>query len=444
MKTLRPIPVGTPAPLTSAIAVLCLATAAAPQSGTCGSCPSVGFCPPTTPMGAGPGEDHRCENHAGAFLVFADLSAADLSRADLSGAVVWNALLPGATMVGADVSGADFLFATMIGVDLTDGVLVQTSLTSALMTSAILVNADLSGADLTGTTLFSADLTGATLPGATAVTAAITNATLIGADFSAGVLMDINLSTSDASSAIFDGADLTDADLTSITAIGASLASATLVGADLIAGTFQGADFSGAQLVDTDLTLADLTGADFSQANVNNAVFAGADLSQAVGLGSTLGFAIYDCSTTFAGTGFDPLAAGWVNLAVCGQCVAPSETPRLGTPPNPQAFLPGITSPPLIGSTWDPVIDHTTFAPSAQVDFAGLSTSAANVPLAFGTLLCGPPIFAVQMIPAGSPFAFAIPVDCTLPGQTLCCAAGSITGAQIELTNALDITIGAQ
>ena len=59
----------------------------------------------------------------------------------------------------------------------------------------------------------------------------------------------------------------------------------------------------------------------------------------------------------------------------CSSSVAASDIVRLGTPPNPFALLPGTTSGPVIGATWDPVIDHTTFLPSSVTDLLAFSAT---------------------------------------------------------------------
>ena len=447
------------------------------QGGTCGSCPSVGFCPPTFPMGAGPGEDHRCENHAGAFLVFADLTSANLSNIDLSGSSPWHALLPGAILTGANLSNTDLLFANVTNADLS--------------------NADLSNASLFGTVFNYSDLTGATFVGATFSAdfsnAILTNVDFSGADFGNSLLFEADLTNADFSGATFGSfPDFCGADLSNAVGLSSTIGVAKYDCATIFTGTgfdpvaagwildpacgtcgscpsvgfcpptlpmgaaagedhtcedHSGALLSGAVLQDAGLVNADLGGADLSNASLANARvsgahFGGTDLSNTTGLTSTTGVATYDCATIFTGTGFDPVAAGWINLD-CGTCVGAQEIPRLGTPPNPNAFLPGVTTPPILGATWDPVVDHTTFMPAAQVDFAGLSLTATNVLFPFGTLLCAPPIFGIQQVTPSTPFTFPIPSDCSLAGMALCCGAGSLeAGPHIQLTNALDITIG--
>ncbi|MEM7201302.1 MAG: hypothetical protein AAF628_13605, partial [Planctomycetota bacterium] len=124
---------------------------------------------------------------------------------------------------------------------------------------------------------------------------------------------------------------------------------------------------------------------------------------------------------------------------------APSaEVARLGTPPNPQAFMPGVTSGPVLGQTWDPVIDHASFAPSATLDFALFSVGPANTPLGpAGTLLCDLNGSVSVLTTPGVPFAVAIPNDPGLHCASLCVQGGSIdAGSNPSLANALDIAIG--
>ncbi len=121
------------------------------------------------------------------------------------------------------------------------------------------------------------------------------------------------------------------------------------------------------------------------------------------------------------------------------------QTVRAGTPSNPLALLPGQTSGPSLGAVWDPVVDHTTFEPSATVDFLLLSLSSINVPAgAKGTLLCDVPFLLVlQNNAPGTPFPLAIPVVSELLGFPFCVqAASSSAPGQFRLTNALDCVFG--
>jgi hypothetical protein len=106
--------------------------------------------------------------------------------------------------------------------------------------------------------------------------------------------------------------------------------------------------------------------------------------------------------------------------------------------------MPGQTSSTVIGATWDPFIDHTSFAPGTIADFIGISGSAVNVPIgASGTLLCGLPVVLTASASPGATFAVPIPYDCALSGVALCVQGAAVdVGGGTLLTNALDITIG--
>lgn len=122
-----------------------------------------------------------------------------------------------------------------------------------------------------------------------------------------------------------------------------------------------------------------------------------------------------------------------------------SEVSRLGTPPNADALLPGVTTGPILGSVWDPVIDHAAFLPGAVLDFVLVSDTPSNIPTPpFGTLLCTlPTVVDVVSSPAGDPFVLPVPENCNLIGLSLCVQGLSVdAGGNALFTNALDITIG--
>ena len=96
---------------------------------------------------------------------------------------------------------------------------------------------------------------------------------------------------------------LNNANLSSANLFGANLTGANLTGAFLNNANLGGADLSFADLGDVDLSFASLFGADFSNATLGNAF----GLPQTFGNASTL----YNANTTFTGTFFDPVAAGW-------------------------------------------------------------------------------------------------------------------------------------
>lgn len=124
---------------------------------------------------------------------------------------------------------------------------------------------------------------------------------------------------------------------------------------------------------------------------------------------------------------------------------AASEVGFNGTPPNPAALLPGQTSGPLLGATWDPRIDHTSFFPGALADLLVVTPAPPlNVPTSFGTLLCSlaPPSDLFVTV-AGTPFSIAIPSDCSFVGLAVCAQGGSFApGPVIQLTDALALVLG--
>ncbi len=145
------------------------------------------------------------------------------------------------------------------------------------------------------------------------------------------------------------------------------------------------------------------------------------------------------------GLGNNEFEAFGQRLLLCSSAGASAEVARLGSPPNPSALLPGLTSGPVIGSTWDPVVDHSTFLPGATFDFLGITATAVNLDLSpLGTLLCDPAlIVTIETVAAGTPFAVPVPPDCIFVGVGVCTQGASVDAlGTIRLTNALDVTIG--
>jgi len=149
----------------------------------------------------------------------------------------------------------------------------------------------------------------------------------------------------------------------------------------------------------------------------------------------TLGTQYLSTATVMSGSGTD-----WAGTPAL-------ELVRLGAPANPDALRPGVTSGPVIGGVWDPVIDHTSFHPTANADFLLFSTGPpVNSASPFGTLLCTvPPANQIFIrAPIGTPFAIPIPNDCGLVGLSACTQGASFRRGDLRLTNALDITVGAR
>ncbi len=149
-----------------------------------------------------------------------------------------------------------------------------------------------------------------------------------------------------------------------------------------------------------------------------------------------------DGSTGFGVDGTTSHNVG-LDFTIATNAAAAVEVIRAGTPANPIAFLPGTTGP-VIGSDWDPVVDHTTFVPDAIADFVAVSMAPSNIPSPVGTFLCGLTPFLVVPSPApGARFAIEIPNDCSYVGGTLSTQAGSLDlFFGVQLANAIDVTIG--
>lgn len=142
---------------------------------------------------------------------------------------------------------------------------------------------------------------------------------------------------------------------------------------------------------------------------------------------------------------------GWSASDAFGFVSAPSEVSRNSVAnPNPEVLLPGVTSGPAIGKTWDPIIDHTSFLPGATTDLLEIAVSPSELFLPpFGTVLIDafsfPPIEFTTT--PGTPFAVPLPLNCDLVGAQLYAQGISVDPSlfptiDIRLTNALDITIG--
>jgi hypothetical protein len=144
----------------------------------------------------------------------------------------------------------------------------------------------------------------------------------------------------------------------------------------------------------------------------------------------------------FAGGAFVAIYSARLTVDLAGAAVSSTESVRLGTPPNPAALMPGLTSGPVISATWDPYIDHTTFVPASILDVLAITPFPANIPSPLGTILCDlstSPLYYFSQ--PGVPFSVTIPVNCNFVGVDLCTQGASLDPS-IVLANALDITIG--
>ena len=133
----------------------------------------------------------------------------------------------------------------------------------------------------------------------------------------------------------------------------------------------------------------------------------------------------------------------WFKTEFCSASEQAIESVMSGSPGNPNVLLPGLTSAPILCGVWDPAIDHTSFMPTAVVDLLAIGSTSVNIPSAFGTIICYPPVFVVQSPAPGIPFSVPIPGACVAVGVTLCAQGAAIdSGGTLALTNALALKIG--
>jgi len=121
----------------------------------------------------------------------------------------------------------------------------------------------------------------------------------------------------------------------------------------------------------------------------------------------------------------------------CGEVFA-TATVRNGTGANPLAYT--EATPAVLGTYWNTAVDLG----GAVASLVKISVEGPwpGIPTLFGEVLCAPP-FAHTDVAAGA-HAVTIPFDCSLLGQSLWTQAARIrlSPFQLELTNALDVTIG--
>ena len=140
-------------------------------------------------------------------------------------------------------------------------------------------------------------------------------------------------------------------------------------------------------------------------------------------------------------------ADGWaafhlVEFEGSASIVRAQQSVRSGLPPNPNALLPG-TNRPVLGTTWDPRVDHTSFMPAATLDMLAAGWTPTNAASPYGTLLCALPAPFSRFSAPGQPFALVIPSNCSLMDVFIYCQGAAIDiHSGIGLTNAIDLRIG--
>ena len=131
---------------------------------------------------------------------------------------------------------------------------------------------------------------------------------------------------------------------------------------------------------------------------------------------------------------FDVVASGAASEALRNSAIAP----------NPAAMVPDPAGPPVLGTVWNPSIDHTSFLPGSGLDGLIVRVSPLDLPLPpLGTLLVnivapGKTFFAGP----GAPFGIPLPLDCSLIGVSLYAQGLSATATDTKLCDALDVVLG--
>jgi hypothetical protein len=116
------------------------------------------------------------------------------------------------------------------------------------------------------------------------------------------------------------------------------------------------------------------------------------------------------------------------------------EIVRLGTVPNPDALRPGQSEGPVVGCTWDPVVDHMTFLPGATLDLLWFGRPRDTWLSPYGSLLCDADIIVHGA--AAQPFAIVFPSNPVFVGTAITAQAAAFDGVSALLTNALDLVVG--
>ncbi len=108
---------------------------------------------------------------------------------------------------------------------------------------------------------------------------------------------------------------------------------------------------------------------------------------------------------------------------------------------NPQALVESST-PPVLGSTWQPIIDHTFFMENATSDVLMFGTQNIYFDIPEIGMLFTVPEFTISTTP-GQPFSLAIPANVGLAGLGFRTQGASVSATpEIRLTNAIDMWIG--
>ena len=144
------------------------------------------------------------------------------------------------------------------------------------------------------------------------------------------------------------------------------------------------------------------------------------------------------------GDGVAEVNFGAIARVVCATNQRGTVTRRQGFPPNPDVFG-GSSRGPLVGTTWNPYIDHSSFVPNATLDLLVITGFPNNFFFpGSGTLLVDTSqLLYTQTVVPGERFRVPLNESCALPGMTVSCQAVTFNvGGTFRLTNALDLVLG--
>ena len=118
----------------------------------------------------------------------------------------------------------------------------------------------------------------------------------------------------------------------------------------------------------------------------------------------------------------------------------PGELPYFGFPANTFALRPTGDGG-VLGTTWQPSIDHSDFVPTALTDVLVLAGAPTDLLLPNGVILVDPVANLAFSAAPGANFVLPIPNDTQLAGRVLYVQGASFAALEFGLTNAIELTL---